>query len=382
MNTGKLMMSLVADALGIERGEKTYEPLDEATLSDLYSLSAKHDVAHLVCCGLEKNSLLPDGSECAMRFRKQKFIAVYRYTQQKAELDALRAYFDESGIEYMLLKGSVIRDFYPEGWMRVGCDIDILVKDEDIPRAKEVLVSNGYVYEGAEFHDVHFSSPSGVHLELHHTIVQKLSEVDKILERPFDYSYSPKESSFERAQTPELLYVHFVAHAAHHLLNGGCGVRVFIDLFLMDEKLWQSSDKVDAMLTDTGIFEFAKYSRNLAAYWLLSAEADETVKTYEKIILSGGLYGNFKNRAALRENKEGGFKFIMSRLFLPYDMLKNKYHVLKKHKWLTPVYQVRRWLVLLSPKRMKRASRELSAVGSVTGEQSREAGALLDKLKI
>jgi hypothetical protein len=150
----------------------------------------------------------------------------------------------------------------------------------------------------------------------------------------------------------------------------------------MDEKLWQSRDKVDAMLADTGIFEFAKYSRMLAAYWLLGAEADETVTTYEKIILSGGVYGNFKNRAALRENKEGGFKFIMSRLFLPYDMLKNKYPVLKKHKWLTPVYQVRRWLVLLSPKRMKRAGKELSAVGNVSDTESLEAGALLEKLKI
>ena len=63
-------------------------------------------------------------------------------------------------------------------------------------------------------------------------------------------------------------------------------------------------------------------------------------------------------------------------------MLKNKYPVLKKHKWLTPVYQVRRWLALLSPKRMRRASRELSAVGNVSEAESLEAGALLDKLKI
>lgn len=382
MKISELMMSLVSDALGIESEKRATEPLDEKTLSELFALSAKHDIAHLVCFGLEKGALMPEGSECAMRFRKQKFIAVYRYSQQKAELDALRTVFCENSIEYMPLKGSVIRDFYPEGWMRVGCDIDVLVREEDLERAKDVLTEKGYKYEGAEFHDVHFSTPSGVHLELHHTITQSLADVDKVLANPFDYTFTPEAYPMERAQSDELLYVHFVSHAAHHLLNGGCGVRAFIDLFLMDEKLWQSRDKVDALLSETGIFDFAKQSRMLASHWLLGTDADGVTETYEKIILSGGVYGNFSNRAALRNNKEGGFRFVMSRIFLPYSMLKNKYPILKKHKWLTPVYQVRRWLSLLSPKRMKRAGRELSAVGNVSEVESLEAKALLDELKI
>lgn len=44
-----------------------------------------------------------------------------------------------AGISYMPLKGSLIRDWYPEPWMHTCTDMEILVKKEDIECATAIL---------------------------------------------------------------------------------------------------------------------------------------------------------------------------------------------------------------------------------------------------
>lgn len=41
---------------------------------------------------------------------------------------------------------------------------------------------------------------------------------------------------------------------------------------------------------------------------------------------------------------------LTQRMFMPYAYLKDEYPVLKKHKWLTPIYQAVRWFQMLRRK--------------------------------
>ena len=113
-------------------------------LSELYRLSKAHDVAHLVGDSLSKCGVfanLPDTLEeneratiekIKAKFDEQIFTAVYRYENINYELERLKETLEEAEIPFILLKGSVIRKYYPEPWMRTSCDIDILVKKEDL----------------------------------------------------------------------------------------------------------------------------------------------------------------------------------------------------------------------------------------------------------
>ncbi len=57
--------------------------------------------------------------------------------------------FNEHGIEHMLLKGSHLAEkVYTNSALRVMCDIDILVRREDIEKAFKVLINEGY-YDGS-----------------------------------------------------------------------------------------------------------------------------------------------------------------------------------------------------------------------------------------
>ena len=147
--------------------------LSDDELKALYKLSKSHDLAHLVGNALIKNNLLdeenPNGdenhdgdktqgggennsgvirSEVKQKFEKQILTAIYRYENINSELETLKTAFEEEKIPFIPLKGSVIRQYYPEPWLRTSCDIDILVHEEDIERAIAVLTDkNGYTLE-------------------------------------------------------------------------------------------------------------------------------------------------------------------------------------------------------------------------------------------
>ena len=133
--------------------------LSDDELKALYKLSKSHDLAPLVGNALIKNNLLdeenPNGdenhdgdktqgaenhsgvirSEIKQKFEKQILTAIYRYENINSELETLKTAFEEEKIPFIPLKGSVIRQYYPEPWLRTSCDIDILVHEEDIERA-------------------------------------------------------------------------------------------------------------------------------------------------------------------------------------------------------------------------------------------------------
>ena len=98
-------------------------------------------------------------------------LAVYRYEKINYELGRLRKVLNEAKIPFIPLKGSVLRRYYPEPWMRTSCDIDVLVHEEAVDQAAQIIVDKlGYAYEKKQYHDISLMSDGGVHLELHHTI--------------------------------------------------------------------------------------------------------------------------------------------------------------------------------------------------------------------
>ena len=85
----------------------------------LYKLSKAHDLAHLVGDALIKNDLIGN-DEIKEKYQKQVMIAIYRYEKINYELNRLRSALNEARIPFIPLKGSVLRQYYPEPWMRTS----------------------------------------------------------------------------------------------------------------------------------------------------------------------------------------------------------------------------------------------------------------------
>ena len=181
--------------------------------------------------------------------------------------------------------------------------------------------------------------------------------------------------------TDEMFYFYHIAHMAKHFENGGCGIRPFLDLWILEHRVAHNDTYRNALLEQGGLLTFANACLKLSAAWFDEAKLDETTEQMQSYILFGGVYGTLDNRVAVQQNKQGGkIRYALSCIFIPYDMIKFHYPILVKHRWLTPIMEVRRWFRLLLKGRIKSSLHELNVNRTMSQEKRSETADLLQKL--
>lgn len=357
-------------------------PLPEETAAKLYRLSAAHDMAHLTGSALLRRGLLPPGS-VRDAFEKQVMLAVYRCETQSGELSRLRDTLCAAGIPFLPLKGAVLRTLYPEPWMRTSCDIDVLVPEEQADSAARLLSEQlDYAYEFKNYHDISMKAPSGVHLELHFSIKENTKSIDPLLSDCWSYAFASANCEYRFSN--EYLFFHHLAHASYHFLHGGCGVRPFLDLWLLEHRVSFDAARRDALLAQAGLTTFAAQARHLSEVWFGGAAHNDVTRDMERYLLTGGVYGSAENLMNMQQLRQGGrARYVLSRVWMPYESLCCKYPSLEGRPALTPLYQLRRWgQLLLSSAATKRSLHELQLAASTTEDSRARALDLLDKLDL
>lgn len=356
--------------------------ITQEILPALFKLAKRHDLAHLVGNELEKNGLLLDGTEAKSRFLKERNMAIYRYEQIKFELDSICQTLERCGIEFIPLKGSVIRQFYPESWMRTSCDIDVLVKEDDLERAIEELKAKlEYNCEKIGGHDAQMYSPIGVHLELHYKLSSGSPSTEGVLSQVWANVKRLDSSRCEMSK--EMFYFYHIAHMAVHFKVGGCGIRTFLDLFLLRKKFICNEDALHKLLKSGGLESFYDAVCVVSDCWFGNAEKTSMVSEIEDFILNAGMYGDMKNRVAIKQKEKGSSaRYLLSRIFLPYSQLKFVYPKLQKHPILFPFYQVKRWFNLLKKDTRQKSINELKETVSGDVQKKKRITQLLKDLGI
>jgi hypothetical protein len=265
--------------------------------------------------------------------------------------------------------------------------VDILVKEGDVHRAKDLIVEGlGYTAGDKDnYHDISMHSKGGVHLELHFNILEHKECIDGLLARVWDYA-SPAEAGKHRHRlTNEFLIFHNIAHSYYHFVSGGCGIKPFMDLYVMKDLHGLPVDEavLRSMLKECGIERFYDCSVALSHGWFGGGDGEGVPESFGKYVLEGGVYGTLKNRVTVKRTEKGGrLSYLLSRIFMPYDSLKYRYPVLKKHKILYPFCQLARWFSALSPKRRKKIKTEIRSNSSLDGERVDEVSRLMSELGI
>lgn len=354
----------------------------EEQLPQLTKLAKRHDVDHLLVLGLRRNGLT---SEKTAEAEKSILLAALRYERLRSEQEKICAVLESEGIGFIPLKGTVLRKYYPESWMRTSCDIDILVREEDVERAASVLEEKcGYIREGKGSHDISLMAPNKVHLELHYTLIEEglANKAAQVLQDVWDTAVKCDGCICWQEMPDEMFYFYHIAHMAKHFEIGGCGIRPFMDLRILDSML-EDQTKRDVLLEQGGLLKFAQAARTLSRVWFADTPMDPISQQMQDYILRGGVYGNAENRVAVQQQQKGGkVRYVMDKVFLPYDVIKYQYPILQKYRWLTPIMQVRRWCKLLFCGHTKRVMRELEIVGNISDESARKTRELLINIGI
>ena len=337
-------------------------------LSAVYRTAENHMLTAIVAMALETywNENPPENAEIMEPWKQAKGRAVRKNLLLDAERQQVLSIFEENGIWYMPLKGSLLKELYPQYGMRQMADNDILF---DISYRKKVLgimKQRGYEVEhyGKSNHDVYLKQPV-YNFEMHIALFGEIGD-----ERWVKYYSDVKKRLLPDTNTQfgfhfseEDFYIYITTHSYKHFKGSGTGLRSLLDSYVY---LWRKKDNLNwdyiaAEVEKLGIAEFEEQSRILAERLFsvnpVTKEEDltEAQKELFYYCFFSGTYGTREQHInnKLKElqpdeqplTKKTKLHYYLNRLFPVKNTI--------RHKWLLPFYWIWRFIRMIFTNRKK-----------------------------
>ena len=302
-----------------------------------------HQVRTLVFCGA-----VASGIEREHPVMRKLFSSLYSELvlseRQAGCYRKLTASFEENSIDYMPLKGILLKELYPQPEMRCMGDIDVLIRTSQYERIEKILVDLGFEYGVDSDHEVIWHSKDGVLVELHKRIIPSYNkDYYAYFGDGWERAKKADENGFLYRFSPEDEFVYLFAHFSKHYRDGGIGIKHFVDLKVYLDKVNPDRDYITEELKKLGLYEFYLNVLNTIDVWFDGTEGDEKTDRVTKTIVESGVYGLSEHKAAaalLRKSTQGiqnkPNTRMFKRLFLPYGAMCEKYPYLKKYPFLLP----------------------------------------------
>lgn len=344
------VLTLVKSAI---MGEELSLP-EETNIDYALQIAKKHNIAALIYygafnCGIDKD--LPP--------MKELFLAVYKNIvmseTQIFEIDKLKKAFDNNAIDYMLLKGSLLKQIYPKAEMRRMGDVDILIKEEQYENIKKLLENEGYTFKYETDHEIVWCKKT-IYLELHKKLIpERNREFYAYFGSGWQFAKKKNEETFAYQLSKEDTFIYLFAHLAKHYTGGGIGIQHMLDLWVY--KLANPDLNEALIVKQLKKLYLDKFYLNVMQTlesWFCAKQGDDITDFITEFIFASGTYGEHTNRilaVAARQKRYNGktskFRKIMSLLFPSVSALKIPYPVLKEKPFLLPFIWIRRWFEVL-----------------------------------
>ena len=369
-----LLCSAVQAALNGQTA--TVPALEEEAWRRVCALAKAHDLSLPVFEGLS-GTPLPDG--VTQTFLRHSAATVSRFYAQEAAAKRLYAAFAENGVDYMPLKGSLLRELYPVPEWRTGRDVDVLIRPAALERARAVAIEVLQPVKVTEgYHDVGLETADGARIELHFALFNGDEGFGDLLCDPFAHAVA---NGHCYRQTDAALYAYHVAHMAKHFRHGGCGLRAFLDLSLLCRRMSEEAmAQASKLLTTAGLAGFERAVRRLAAVLFEGAQGDEETRRLARFVAENKAFGSVRSQAAA--GHRAGKHSLLSRIFPPYRIMSRLYPVLRKCPLLLPCCWVLRGFRIFSKKERARFLAASRAAVSVNDNDVAELAQLYQYLQL
>lgn len=306
-----------------------------------------------------------NGSDDATFFKRKLFMYKIEYSKTLENICELGSVLEDKGINYLILKGIVIAETYPESFTRSMGDYDILVHAEDFDKAKEVLLEASYETdpEMNTYKDATFFRKNSLNVELHHAILNSEREpyADEFTQRlwcnPIKLE-TPK--GYIMVPEAEVHFTYIVLHMMKHLKGAGFGLR-----FLLDFKYFSEFHNIDhnkqlIVFEKIGYGEFYRSITTLChcylgmnighVSWLYEPEAT-VIQILAEYIAEGGSFGNGSERMRIANEydkykdtfkEKSKLSIFIELLFPPASVMIENYTYVEKHRLLLPIAWIQR----------------------------------------
>ena len=288
------------------------------------------------------------------------------------ERSELFKYLNNNEIDFLPLKGIILKEYYPDTYTREVADNDILFSSKD-DMIKKYFKNRGYsvkLYRKSN-HDVYMKKPF-YNFEMHRALFEPREDNKKNVVYFKDYlNKTLVKQGHERYLKDENFYIYFTAHTYKHFHNSGCGIRTLVDYYLYLRNKQLDFNYINQELDQLEITDFSNKIKALSSKLFNDEPLNQEEEEMLLYIASSGTYGTIEHNAAKNIEEKGKFRYYMSRIFPPMSFYKKMYPWAYKTKVLIPLAWLIRFFRILF-KNPKRAKAELKTIRKYKKEKKED----------
>ncbi len=281
---------------------------------------------------------------------------IRRSRNQMQQLQAVYDAFDAQGVDYMPVKGAVLKKLYPQPEMRMMEDADILIRTEQIPIIGEIMRGMGMEERRGDKNEYVWNHPKLL-LELHKSLVSSdFGEFSEYLKNSWDHAEKEPTGNAYRMHR-EKHFVFLVIHFAKHYMRGNISPKDICDFWVFRNAYPDLEEAyIEAEVQKLGLTEFYHNILEILNNWFCGGAATPAVQIMTKDIFQHGVADDetvrWGHAILSRQDTPGAlgkskFRFVMTRIFPPLATMQYRYPILLRKAWLTPVFWFVRWFELI-----------------------------------
>lgn len=300
-------------------------------------------------CGIDKHC------STMQEMFKRYYADIIRHEQQMHLLKKLEAAFQENSIDYLPLKGTILKPLYPQPAARVMGDADILIRTEQYNKLKPVMESLAFE-EGKESDHELVWSKAPLYLELHKRMMPSYTaDFFEYFEKGWQRAIPEQGSRY--TFRPEDHFIYLFVHYAKHYRREGIGIRQPVDLWVF-QRAYPDMDTayIENELAQLNLVAFFRYTQQMLGVWFDCKKEDDRAAFMSDYIWNSGSWGTFQSAQTFKGFKaekaagsrtKSKISYMLQVIFPPAGILKNRYPVLEKAPWLLPILWPVRWVSAL-----------------------------------
>lgn len=328
-------------------GETAAAPPAGIDWNQFFALSKKQEVYAMVAQSIDYSYLPPD---IARELNDQSKSELVRLIAMQNELKAIEEQLEKNEIRYMLLKGSVIRNYYPKQSMRQMSDIDIMYDPQKRDILLEIMKKRGYKMKSDGDNSDDFVKAPYYTFEFHRDLFKDVYGFCPDFSFVWDHAERSAEKPFEYIMCAEDLYLFHIAHMYKHGILGGFGVRFLVDTYLILKK---NPDMDTALLQrqlgKLNLSDFEEKIKILSFSVMEDKALTEEQTALFNDIIQNSIFGAADNidiaaayEAYNAANGGGVLGYLKNRIFPSKQQMQSMYPQLKEKGYLLPYYYFKR----------------------------------------
>lgn len=352
--------SYLLHLLGAFLRTETPETSENVDWQKLLQLAQIHGVTGILGYMGKKYPICGD-PQMKAQLRSLCFNSVAMFAQRNILTDAMVAELEKAGIDHILMKGYVLRDFYPVPELRSFNDIDIVIRKADRKRCDVLMMSLGF-QRHTDWEPVYsYFRPNElyeIHTEIMEIDVSGTGEQQAYFRKCWNYAKPVRKHSYRF--TPEFHFLYLLTHIAKHVYSAGAGIRMYLDIaaFIQHYGNTVRWDRIRKELKVLKLSRFANVVFTAVEDWFgikcpfgFDRVLQDVMNPFYEFTLEAGVFGHHQRDQALNSLKHADSGDSSSRLhqvlrktFPKAKTIQNRYTYLQDKPWLLPAAWVHRFI--------------------------------------